>query len=291
MRTMQRRSLLLALAAACAAPAVRAGSCATRIAALDWALAETLIALGHDPIAIVGASDWNRFVVEPALPPRVADIGLEQQINYELLAQLRPDLILTSPFAQQREPILRRIAPTERFAVFAPSATPLGWPRALTRSLGERVGRGAQAEEYLRQTEERFTDYRQRAQAVRAPALLLVSFLDARHARVYGGDGLFQNVLNRLGLRNAWTGGTNYWGFATIGIERLATDREVRLIAFEPIPGDVRPTLAQSPLWLDLPFVRAGRVSVLPPVLMFGALPAARRFARLLVAELERQAA
>ena len=31
-----------------------------RVASLDWALAETMIALGHDPIAIAAAADWNR---------------------------------------------------------------------------------------------------------------------------------------------------------------------------------------------------------------------------------------
>src|SRR5690606_8733960 len=104
-------------------------------------LAETLIALGHNPIALVAASDWNRFVVEPALPRGVGDIGLQQQVNYELLAQLRPDLILTSPFSQENEPVLRRIAPTERFSVFEPTTEPLGTARALMRSLGERLGR------------------------------------------------------------------------------------------------------------------------------------------------------
>ncbi len=292
MRKFGRRSLLLALATAPFAGRVSVASArALRVAALDWALAETMIALGHDPIAVVAAADWNRFVVEPAMPPGVADIGLEQQINYELLAELRPELILTSPFSQQREPILQRIAPTERFSVFEPTPVPLDCPRTLLRTLGRRLGRSATADLYLQRAESQLDEYRRRVQAIRPPAILLVNFIDARHARVYGGAGLFQNVLSRLGVTNAWTAETNYWGFATVGIERLATSLDVRLIAFEPIPGDVRPTLAHSPLWLELPFVRAGHVSVLPPVLMFGAMPAALRFARLLVNELEHQAA
>jgi ferric hydroxamate transport system substrate-binding protein len=264
---------------------------APRVAALDWAIAETMIALRRDPVAVVAADDWDRFVVEPALPPGIVDIGLEQQINYELLAELRPDLIFTSPFSQDIEPVLRRIAPTERFAVFRPTRVPLECPRELTRTLAQRLHCPVEADEYLRHADALLDGYRRRVQALRPPAVLVVSFIDARHARVYGGDGLFQNVLDRIGVANAWSGATNYWGYATLGIERLAIGGDLRLVILDPIPVDVRPTLAQSPLWLSLPFVRAGRVSVLPPVLMFGAMPAALRFARVLVAALERSTA
>ncbi|MFD1378870.1 hypothetical protein [Fodinicurvata halophila] len=51
------------------------------------------------------------------------------------------------------------------------------------------------------------------------------------------------------------------------------------------------PTLDNSPLWTRLPPVEAGRFSVLPPVLMFGMLPSALRFARVLSHHLEGEAA
>jgi len=293
MPSVDRRSVLLALTSvSLVGPAAAVGVAhPPRVAVLDWAIAETMIALRYNPVALVAASDWNRFVVEPALPPGIADIGLQQQVNFELLAQLRPDLILTSPFSQENEPVLRRIAPTERLSVFEPSAIPLGTARALMRTLGDRLGRSDAAARFLQAADAQLDAYRERVRALRPLPVLLINFEDARHARVYGGAGLFQNVLDRIGVRNAWTGATNYWGFATVGIERLATDRDVSLMVFEPVPADVRPTLSQSPLWLDLPFVRAGRVSRLPPVLMFGALPAALRFARILVQTLERSPA
>ena len=292
MSSIDRRSALLGLTGALlAGPGVFAAARPLRIAALDWALAETMLVLRYNPVALVAAGDWNRFVVEPALPPGIADVGLQQQVNFELLAALAPDLILTSPFSQQIEPVLRRIAPTERFSVFAPSPVPLGTARSLMSALGERLGRSAEAAEFLRAADAQLAACRERIRVLRPPPVLLINFVDARHARVYGGAGLFQNVLDRIGVSNAWTGATNYWGFATVGIERLAMSRDVRLMIFDPVPADVRPTLAQSPLWLDLPFVRAAHVARLPPVLMFGAMPAALRFARVLMQTLERNAA
>jgi len=263
---------------------------AQRIAVLDWAIAETLFALGARPIALVAASDWNRFVVEPRLPAGTVDIGIQQEVNFELLAALRPDLILTSPFSQDQEPALARIGQVRRFTVFEATRTPLERPRTLTRELGALIGAERQAEALIARTDAHLADCRARLIRLRLPDIFLVSFLDARHVRAYGGVGLYQNVLDTLGLRNAWTRPTNAWGFGTTGIEGLATEKDVRLVAFQPIPADAQRTLARSPLWRELPFVKAGHVSILPPVLMFGALPAALRFARLLTAELERVA-
>ena len=284
---MDRRQFVASLAALPLLQRTQA-SRPLRVAALDWALAETMIALGHDPIAIVAAADWNRYVVEPPLPRGVADLGLHPEINFELLATLRPDLILTSPFVQDLEPVLERIAPIHRISIFEKSAVPLGQARQVTLVLGDRLGRADAARSLLAAAEQRFDAYRQRVRTLHPLPTLLVNFIDARHVRVYGGAGLYQNVLDRIGLVNAWTRETNYWGYATVGIEALATSRDLRLIAFEPVPPDARATLARSPLWSHLPFVVAGHVSVLPSVLMFGAIPSALRFARLLVDHLER---
>jgi ferric hydroxamate transport system substrate-binding protein len=285
---LNRRQVLFALASACAYPRFATARSTVRVACLDWALAETTLALGHKPIAVVAASDWKRFVIEPPLPAGTVDLGLQQEINLELLARTRPDLILTSPFVQHADVVLRQIAPTLQLSIFEKTASALDQPRALARTLGQRLDRVDNAERFLADAERMFDSYRVRIEALNPLPVMLVNFIDARHVRVYGGAGLYQNVLDRIGLTNAWRGTSNYWGFATVGIERLATDAPLHLIAFEPIPPDAQVTLRNSPLWSRLPFVVAGQVSSLPPAFMFGAMPSALRFARLLVEHIER---
>jgi ferric hydroxamate transport system substrate-binding protein len=285
--SLDRRQFLASLAVSPFLPLLTEHKTALRVASLDWALAETMFALGHKPIAIVDATSWNKFVVEPPLPPGIADLGLSTEINFELLASLKPGLILTSPFVQELEPALRRIGDTLSLSVFEPASVPFAQQRVLTRTLGERLDSVAESENFLASAEQMFDSYRARINALHPLPVLLVNFMDGRHVRVYGGAGLYQNVLDRIGVTNAWTGQTNYWGYSTVGIEKLATGQNLRLIAFEPIPPDTYPTLQRSPLWSQLPFVKAGQVSVLPTVLMFGAIPSALRFARLLVEHLE----
>jgi iron complex transport system substrate-binding protein len=284
---LDRRRFLSSLTAASVFQGLAAAEVGLRVASLDWALAETMIALGQKPIAIVAASDWDRFVVEPPLPSGVVDLGLQQEINFELLASLKPDLILTSPFLQDADPLLEKIGATLKLSIFEKGTKPLAQPKELMRILGDRLGRAEAARNFLGKAEETFESYRSRIASLSSLPVLLVNFIDARHVRVYGGAGLYQNVLDRIGVVNAWTAETNYWGYSTVGIEKLATTKNLRLIAFEPIQPDARPTLERSPLWSRLPFVQAGHVSVLPSVLMFGAMPSALRFARLLVDHLE----
>jgi len=62
------------------------------------------------------------------------------------------------------------------------------------------------------------------------------------------------------------------------------------LIAFDPVPPDVLPKLAESPLWQRLPFSRPGHLTIAPPALMFGMVNEAMRFAGLVTDILEKDA-
>lgn len=258
-------------------------------AALDWALAETLIALGQPPSGVVAAADWAHFVVEPALPPKVADLGLQQELNFELLALLRPEIILISPFLAHLEPRLKRIAPTWNLSVYEAASSPLSNRLRVTRTLAERLGVSDSAERIIAELEARRLEAKRGLEGRGRKPLLFLSFVDNRHARVYGSNSLYGDVLAWLGLENAWRRPVGYFGFSTVGIEELATLGEVELVAIAPVPPDIARALSISPLWTELPLVRAGTHGVLPPVFMFGALPSADRLMRLLVPYLQRR--
>lgn len=288
---LTRRTLLQTLAFAAASPAF--GHEGTpRVATLDYGVATTLLKIGITPVGVASAADWDVWVVEPELPAEVVDLGDDLEPNLELLAALRPDLIVSTPYLKPLEQALERIAPVLTVTIYAPDGGALARAEEATRRLGRRLDREAEADAFLERSGAVFERCRERLAGIGPGPIALVNFMDARHARVFGGPGLYQGVLDRIGIENAWPGPTNYWGFQTIGLEELSrVPEETRLVAFEPVPPDVRPTLAESPLWTSLPFVRADRVSTLPGVLMFGMVPSAVRFAELLTSHLEEVAA
>ncbi|MFQ3786980.1 ABC transporter substrate-binding protein [Halomonas sp. A29] len=256
------------------------------LATLDWTLAETLVALGEPPAAIAQVDDYHSWVGEPRLPEDVADIGLRSQPNVELLAHLDPVHILISPMFGHLAPRLGRIGAVDVREIYTPQGDTWNQILVLTRELGMAYGRQDEAEALIAATESHFETLRQTLPE-EVPPLLVIQFMDERHVRVFGEHGLFQAVMDRLGLENAWQGETNYWGFSLVGLEALL-ELDARLVVVEPYPIGAKEKLAASALWQYHPSVRDGTLVTLPPVWSFGALPSAQRFAELLVDALER---
>ncbi|MBB4437857.1 MULTISPECIES: iron-siderophore ABC transporter substrate-binding protein [Rhizobium] len=290
---VSRRSFLQFATASLIPAPLFAQSMGPRIVSLDYGLASTLLSLGLPPVGISDLADWDRWVVEPPMPKSVVDIGSAFEVNFEILVTLKPDIILTTPYLDELLPKLQSVAKVVRLEIFTPGIGPI-LPAAIaaTRKLAGELGRETEAEQFLARADIFFAQCRSRLVGKNLPPVALVNFMDARHVRIYSSPGLFHNVLERIGVRNAWTRESNYWGFETIGIEDLSkiTDPDARLIAFDPVPPDVLPKLAQSPLWNRLAFARPGHLSILPPALMFGMVNEAMRFAGLLTDLLEKEA-
>ncbi len=280
--TLRRLAVMLGWLWLTAAPAM-AGS-QDDLATLDWTLAETLVALGKPPDAVAQVSDYHNWVGEPRLPGKVADIGLRSQPNVELLAHLDPARILISPMFSHLAPRLGRIGAVDTRQIYTPQGDTWNQILILSRELGIEYGRREEAETLIETTETHFETLR-RALPEEVPPLLIVQFMDERHVRVFGENGLFQAVMDRLGLENAWQEGTNSWGFSLVGLEELL-ELEARLVVVAPYPVGVEEKLADSALWRHHPSVHDGSLITLPPVWSFGALPSAQRFAELLVAKL-----
>ncbi|WP_421780288.1 ABC transporter substrate-binding protein [Kiloniella litopenaei] len=297
-RSLERRKILKAGVAASMTPLLsmftsvqtsQANPFPRRIVCLDYGSATTLLALGFPPVGVVAAQHWDYWVGEPTLPPSVADIGQDLVINLEAISRLNPDLILMTPYTASHKPVLEKVAPIEIIPLFNGKKQPLQASREITENLGVLLGLEKEAETYLKAFNAKLAKARDLVSQRKYPSLTLLNFMDGRHARVYGANSLYQNVMDEVGLTNAWTGETNYWGFQTIGLERLAltATENMQLIVFEPLMDDIKPTLENSPLWKRLPAIQNDRFVLMPPVLMFGMLPSAERFLSLVLAHLE----
>jgi ferric hydroxamate transport system substrate-binding protein len=278
-----RRTVLAGLAALGSAPV--AAATGARVVALEWAFASTLVALGRPPAGVGEPDLYRTWVVEPALPAGVVDVGLRVQPSLERVAALKPDLVLIGPLSEPARPVLEPIAPVVRYDAFTPVRRPLDATIAYTRDLGRRLGDGAAAEALIARTEAAF----EAARAALGPSgrrILLVSLLDERHVNVYGRGSLFGDVVERLGLANAWDRPTTVWGTTAAGVEALARHPEADLAVLLPLPPGLDGTLDRPGLWRSLAALRRGRTVTLPAAWMFGDLAACARFAGLVAAAL-----
>lgn len=281
--------MLAALASAGAigaAPAVLAGR-APRLAAIDWAMLETAIALGHMPVAGCELIRFRADAIAPALPAGMTDLGLRGAPNFELLHLMRPDLILSSPYYTRHAARMTGIAPVLSLTFFEPGVPPL--PRALAAlaDLAQALEDPATGAAAIARTEAAFDALARRARHFADRPVMLIDMGDARHFRAFGADSLYGNTLQRLGLRNAWPDVTRFSFAAPVPLDRLADLPDCRFVLVSPVPLMAAAQLQRSALWNALPEVRAGRVLQLAPSNPFGAVPAALRFADLLIGALE----
>ncbi|WP_244478173.1 ABC transporter substrate-binding protein [Methylobacterium sp. Leaf86] len=255
-----------------------------RVAALDWSAVELLLGLGIVPIAVTQPENYNRTVVEPALPEGVVDLGLVVEPNLELLAGLKPDLILANPIQVATQGnFLSRIAPTEAVSIANAGGDPYERAKAETMRIALRLGRVDEAKALEARTEAILAAAAASACPAERHPTYLVWIVDHRNIVVYGRTSLFQTVLDRLRIENAWTGASNASGFTAVGIEQLATGpADARMVHVGPIRSDAAKALAGSRLWQTLPAVREHHVDVVPPVWFYGGLPAIARFAELM---------
>ncbi|GGB21220.1 ABC transporter substrate-binding protein [Allosediminivita pacifica] len=253
-----------------------------RLAAVDWAMLETALALGITPVSACELVRFRADARHPAVPEETVDLGLRSAPNFELLQLTRPDLVLTSPWYAQIEPRLSAIAPVMSHGTYLPGEAP--WPHAVAalHAVGARTGHESAAREVEAGAEAEIAALSAQLAALRDRPLYAIEIGDARHFRAFGPDSMFGNMLSLLGVENAWDAPTEYSFAAPLPMERLSERPDARILAVGGIPTVARRGLRNSVLWNRLPPVAAGRFATLPPVNAFGGVPAGLRFARLL---------
>lgn len=258
----------------------------TRVAVVNWGIAQTVLALGVEPVALANVPDYRKWVADPPVPPGTADIGRRLEPSLNALAGARPDLIVMSGHYRALRERLARIAPVETFTLFEPGGDPLARALDMAERLGRRLDRPAAAEALRDDWATSLAALRERAASAGPTRVYVVQFRDAGHVRVFGDGSLYHGVLARAGIDNAWTGDTTFWGFSLVEIGQLDAAADL-LLVIDPVPARAEAMMRDSPIWQALPVVRTGEVVRLDPLWSFGSLPSAIRFSGLLADALE----
>lgn len=276
-----RRGFLVAGAALCAGVPARAAE-GPRLAAIDWAMLESVMALGLLPVGATELIQFRRNAVEPAIPTEVVDLGLRGSPNLELLRALEPDHILISPFYTRHQKAMEAIAPVLSLPFYQRGEPPFAKALAAVERLGEIFDRQTKATAVLDGAQAQLTAMRTRLAPVADRPSFVINIGDARHFRAFGHDSMFGDILARLGLPNAWTDRSRFSFAAPVPLEMLASRPEARIVIVSRIPVEARSGFRNSMIWNALAPVRAGDVIELDNVNPYGGVTAGLRFARLL---------
>ncbi len=259
-----------------------------RVVALNWWLAEHLLALGVEPVGVAETEGYRQWVAEPPMPDSVKSVGRRQAPNLEAIRALKPDLILVSGHLMAAVPALETIAPTLVQTTYEAGSNP--WDRARQHlvTLGKVLDREDRAHDIIAGAEQNLARTRQRladAGLAGQPAFL-VRFLDDRRLRIHGNNSMLDQALEQAGLHNVWQRPTNLWGFTPGTLADLRGHPDAWLIYIEPWPEADQQRLQSSDLWPWLPMARSGRMTGIGPVWTFGGVVSVPRMAQMLADQL-----
>lgn len=248
-----------------------AGQPPQRIVALSWEAAENLLELGITPLAVADGEEYRQWVARPRLPAQVPSAGTRLEPNLELLASLKPQLIIISPALLSMRASLERIAPVLNIDAYQSGQDhALAAERILLR-LGRMLGRERQAQQRLQQLEQGFAGLRRQLQARGAaawPTIQVIRFANPSMVYVYGSNAMPVLALRRLGMRTTRQPAPSVWGISQQRVGQLVALHQDIVLYQQPFAA--APQLFASPLWQGLPFVRQQRFAAVAPAWSYG---------------------
>ena len=237
-----------------------------RVVALEWTYVEDLLALGVQPVGIADIEGYHAWVNIPvSLDESVADVGTRNEPNLERIAELNPDLIIGVNFRLTGNyDDLTAIAPTLVFNPYPEDLAVSQYEEMITTftTIAQVVNREAEGQAVLENLEATY----ERAQAALETAgqdgesfILSQGWTNDSVAtfRLFTENALAVQILEQIGLENAWDDAPQLYGYTEIGIEGFAELRDADFNFVYVAQENDNSFFEESPLWNSLEFVQS----------------------------------
>ncbi|CAH7320468.1 Ferrichrome-binding periplasmic protein precursor (TC 3.A.1.14.3) [Vibrio chagasii] len=233
-----------------------------RVAALNWDIAEQVIELGVTPVAVPDIAGYSDWVVQPAIPEGVADIGTRTEPNFSALKKLNPDVILIASPQKDLHERLSEIAPVLYYQTYSEQHSNAEAAIENFKKIGQLLGKEEQANKKLAAMDERLDVLKaalDKAYSGDKPKVTSFRFASTTSVYIYGDNSIPQYALEQLGFENAMDLPVSQWGISQKRMTELKNVKGGIALYFEPFPYQDK--LNRSPVWKSMPFVRDGQFS------------------------------
>lgn len=253
---------------------------ASEVVGLEWNVIEHLVSLGVMPVGAADVEGYNDWVSVEPLDGSVADVGVRGEPSVEAIGGLGPDLIITTTdyeesvaedFEERGIPVL--------VVESADASEGIGQMRENLQLVAEATGTQDRAAELLADFDVSLTRGRSAIEDAGAAGdefFMTDGYLTGGQLsiRPYAEGSLLSDVLEQLGLRNAWEReGDPAYGLSSTDVEGLTAlpDDVTFLYMANGTDDPFVKGLEGNDLWESFPYVRNGDVHRLPDGLwMFG---------------------
>lgn len=247
---------------------------ATKVVALEWSLAEDLLALGIEPAGVADVEGYGLWVAAgPQLGDDVVDVGTRQEPSLEQIEALEPDLILTdTDRVAGNAADLEAIAPTYVSDFYGQEDGQLAAMRDTFSDIATLTGTEDEAADVLADLDARAEEFETAvAEASDVPDTFVLAqgytYEGAATVRIFGTPTMSSELLESAGLTNGWSGDTDDYGLTDTDVEGLTTaDQSASLIYVAQEDDNIfTGELADNPVYQGLDFVENDRVHPIDP--------------------------
>lgn len=252
---------------------------AARTVGTEWNVVEHLASLGVMPVGVADTVGYSAWVTSEPLDATAEDIGTRGEPSIDTVGRLAPDLVVgTTDLSDAAIAQLQSVAPVV-VVRSADTADQVGQMFTNLDLIAQATGTQEQAAALRAQYEAKIAEGKA---ALAAAGLTGQSFafvdgwLNAGTlaVRPFGQGSLVGEVIEELGLVNAWQGEVDPdYGLGTTDLEGLTQvgDAQHFLYIANDTEADPYGALADNDIWKGLPFVQSGDVHRLPDgIWMFG---------------------
>ncbi|SFM04343.1 ABC transporter substrate-binding protein [Salibacterium qingdaonense] len=245
------------------------------IVVLEWVYAEDLLALGVQPEGMADIEGYKSWVnIEPSLSESVTDVGTRQEPSLEEIAQLEPDLIITS--MSRHEGIsdeLNDIAPTLMFQPYPEEGQGNQYEEmeSTFQKIAKAVDKQDQAEQVLSDLEESYSELETQLteSGMDGTEILLSQAFSSNETatlRLFTDNSMVMQILNKIGLNNAFDGSDfESYGYVSGTVEDLEPYQDAHFMHITQEDDNVfENQLNGNPVWENLNFVQEDRLYALP---------------------------
>jgi ferric hydroxamate transport system substrate-binding protein len=245
-----------------------------RIVALQWNYVEDLLVLGVQPVGVADILTMKKFVNlgELVLSNDTVDVGLRYEPNLEVIAQLEPDLVIGDLSDNGRiYDQLSAIAPTILFNPYPAQDNGISQFEEMEQTfltIADIVGRYEQGVEVLKKMNEKFDQAKvmvQTGEAAGKPFVIVMTGSykdDYTKFRIWTQNARASEILEKMGMENAWNVSYTQYGYSEIGLEHLTRAQDANFFYVAGGGHDPFTTwlYTDNPVWNSLKFVAEGRV-------------------------------
>ncbi|WP_181017202.1 ABC transporter substrate-binding protein [Pseudomonas syringae] len=244
-----------------------------RVISLTWASTEDLLTLGITPLAIADTVGYRNWVGCPALPNSVIDVGSRTEPNLELVASLKPDLIIIDSELSRIKGVLSTIAPVLAVSGYNYERDALEVALVNFDAIAVKLHLKSFANNRKRSFSANLLTNK-KLLSVRfndaLPQVTILRFMSPYIAAIFTQHSAPVVAAGLLGLPNGYLLEAVPWGISQIPVTQLRSIEHGYVIQILPFFDSSK--LFDSEVWAVMPFVRAAHFESLQSTWTYGGL-------------------